>query len=38
MKLVCLSDTHSLHRQIPDIPDGDVLDEIGEAMWPEQSA
>ena len=22
MKLVCISDTHSLHHRIPDIPDG----------------
>ena len=25
MRLVCVSDIHSLHRRIPEIPDGDVL-------------
>ena len=25
MRLVCISDTHSLHRRIPNVPDGDVL-------------
>lgn len=25
MKPVCISDTHSLHRQIPEIPYGEVL-------------
>jgi Icc-related predicted phosphoesterase len=32
MKLVCISDTHSLHRQIPDIPDGDVLIHAGDCL------
>ena len=25
MKLVCISDTHSYHQYVDDIPDGDVL-------------
>lgn len=32
MKLVCLSDTHSLHWNIPDIPDGDVLIHAGDSL------
>ena len=32
MKLVCISDTHSLHRCIPDIPDGDVLIHAGDCL------
>ena len=32
MKLVCISDTHSLHRRIPDIPDGDVLIHAGDCL------
>lgn len=32
MKLVCISDTHSLHRQIPHIPDGDVLIHAGDCL------
>ena len=32
MKLVCLSDTHSLHRRIPAIPDGDVLIHAGDSL------
>ncbi|SDT01688.1 Predicted phosphoesterase [Halopseudomonas litoralis] len=32
MKLVCVSDTHSLHWDIPDIPDGDVLIHAGDSL------
>lgn len=32
MKLVCISDTHSLHREIPHIPDGDVLIHAGDSL------
>jgi len=32
MRLVCLSDTHSLHRSIPAIPDGDVLIHAGDCL------
>ena len=32
MKLVCISDTHSLHRCIPGIPDGDVLIHAGDCL------
>lgn len=32
MRLVCISDTHSLHRQIPQIPDGDVLIHAGDCL------
>ena len=32
MKLACISDTHSLHRRIPDIPDGDVLIHAGDCL------
>ncbi|WP_417521918.1 metallophosphoesterase [Marinobacter sp.] len=30
MRLVCISDTHSLHTQIPPLPDGDVLVHAGD--------
>lgn len=32
MKLVCISDTHSLHRRIPSVPDGDVLIHAGDCL------
>jgi len=32
MKLVCISDTHSLHRHIPEVPDGDVLIHAGNGL------
>lgn len=32
MRLVCISDTHSLHRRMPDIPDGDVLVHAGDSL------
>lgn len=32
MKLVCISDTHSLHHRLPDIPDGDVLIHAGDCL------
>ena len=32
MKLVCISDTHSMHRRIPEIPDGDVLVHAGDSL------
>lgn len=32
MRLVCISDTHSLHRAIPNIPDGDVLIHAGDSL------
>jgi Icc-related predicted phosphoesterase len=32
MKLVCISDTHSLHDRIPAIPDGDVLIHAGDCL------
>jgi len=32
MKLVCISDTHSLHWRMPDIPDGDVLIHAGDCL------
>ncbi|MGO1501446.1 MAG: hypothetical protein ACTHWH_09220 [Marinobacter sp.] len=32
MRLVCISDTHSLHSQIPDIPDGNVLTHPGDCL------
>lgn len=31
MRLVCLSDTHSMHRQV-DVPDGDVLIHAGDCL------
>lgn len=30
MRLVCISDTHSLHEKMPQIPDGDVLVHAGD--------
>ena len=32
MRLVCISDTHSLHRRIPQVPDGDVLIHAGDCL------
>lgn len=32
MKLVCISDTHSLHRRLQSIPDGDVLIHAGDCL------
>lgn len=32
MRIVCISDTHSLHRKIPSIPDGDVLIHAGDCL------
>lgn len=32
MKLVCISDTHSLHRRIPNVPDGDILIHAGDCL------
>jgi len=32
LRLVCISDTHSLHRRIPDVPDGDVLIHAGDCL------
>jgi len=32
VRIVCISDTHSLHRQIPEIPDGDVLVHAGDSL------
>ncbi|KPQ28552.1 MAG: putative phosphoesterase [Marinobacter excellens HL-55] len=32
MKLVCISDTHSMHRRIQVIPDGDVLVHAGDSL------
>ena len=32
MRLVCISDTHSLHWQMPAIPDGDVLIHAGDSL------
>ncbi len=32
MKLVCISDTHSMHRRIPELPDGDVLIHAGDCL------
>ena len=32
MKLVCISDTHSMHRRIPEIPEGDVLIHSGDCL------
>lgn len=32
MRLVCISDTHSLHRRILEIPDGDVLIHAGDCL------
>lgn len=32
MRLVCISDTHSMHRQIERVPDGDVLIHAGDSL------
>lgn len=32
MRLVCISDTHSLHHRIPEIPEGDVLIHSGDCL------
>lgn len=32
MKLVCLSDTHGMHRQLDEVPAGDVLIHAGDAL------
>jgi Icc-related predicted phosphoesterase len=32
VKLVCISDTHSLHRRIPSVPEGDVLIHAGDCL------
>lgn len=32
MRLVCLSDTHGLHRHIPEVPEGDVLIHAGDCL------
>jgi Icc-related predicted phosphoesterase len=32
MRLVCISDTHSLHRRIPEIPVGDILIHAGDCL------
>lgn len=32
MRLVCISDTHSLHRRIPEVPDGDILIHAGDCL------
>lgn len=32
MRLVCISDTHSLHWQMPAIPEGDVLIHAGDSL------
>ncbi len=32
MKLVCISDTHSLHHRILNVPDGDVLIHAGDCL------
>lgn len=32
MRLVCISDTHSMHRRINGIPDGDVLIHAGDCL------
>ena len=32
MKIVCISDTHSLHWHIPELPDGDVLIHAGDSL------
>lgn len=32
MKLVCISDTHGMHRQIEQVPDGDVLIHAGDSL------
>ena len=32
MRLVCVSDTHGMHRRIPEIPDGDLLIHAGDSL------
>lgn len=32
MRIVCISDTHSMHRQIAQVPDGDVLVHAGDLL------
>ncbi|WP_152206458.1 metallophosphatase domain-containing protein [Marinobacter changyiensis] len=32
MRLVCISDTHSMHLRIPPLPDGDVLIHAGDCL------
>jgi predicted phosphodiesterase len=32
MRLVCISDTHGLHRRMPEVPDGDVLIHAGDCL------
>ncbi|MDP4532865.1 metallophosphatase domain-containing protein [Marinobacter salarius] len=32
MRLVCISDTHSMHRRITDLPEGDVLIHAGDCL------
>lgn len=32
MRLVCISDTHSLHRRMSDIPDGDIMIHAGDSL------
>ena len=32
VRLVCISDTHSLHRRIPEVPDGDILIHAGDCL------
>ena len=32
MRLICISDTHGLHRRIPEVPDGDVLIHAGDCL------
>ncbi|MCK7553250.1 metallophosphatase domain-containing protein [Marinobacter goseongensis] len=32
MRLVCLSDTHGLHRRIAEVPEGDVLIHAGDCL------
>lgn len=32
MRLICISDTHSLHRSIPRVPHGDVLIHSGDSL------
>lgn len=32
MRLVCISDTHSLHRRIPLVPEGDILIHAGDCL------
>ena len=32
MRIVCISDTHSMHEQMPPIPEGDVLIHAGDSL------